>query len=187
MAGFILIAVAAFFFPGVILRTKSIFSGRKGPGIFQPWKDIAVLFRKGSVFSNTAGLIFRIAPSVTLATVVGAMLLLPPALVGEGAALSLVAGSAVNQDGRSSGLTVPNGPAQEAVVREALASGRVEPGRSLNSVALLPLSGSLAVKDDPHGPDCRPGDGLLLQPEAGAPRLMLEAYGEALWLRIERL
>lgn len=49
------------------------------------------------------------------------------------------------------------------------------------------LSGSLAVKDDPHGPDCRPGDGLLLQPEAGAPRLMLEAYGEALWLRIERL
>lgn len=77
MAGFILIAVAAFFFPGVILRTKSIFSGRKGPGIFQPWKDIAVLFRKGSVFSNTAGLIFRIAPSVTLATVVGAMLLLP--------------------------------------------------------------------------------------------------------------
>ena len=77
MAGFILIAVAAFFFPGVILRTKSIASGRKGPGIFQPWKDIAVLFRKGSVFSDTTGLIFRIAPSVTLATVTGAMLFLP--------------------------------------------------------------------------------------------------------------
>ena len=77
MAGFILIAVAAFFFPGVILRTKSIASGRKGPGIFQPWKDIAVLFRKGSVFSDTTGLIFRIAPSVTLATVTVAMLLLP--------------------------------------------------------------------------------------------------------------
>ncbi len=52
-------------------------SGRRGPGILQPWKDIAVLFRKGSVFSDTAGLIFRIAPSVTLATVTGAMLLLP--------------------------------------------------------------------------------------------------------------
>lgn len=77
MAGFVLIAVAAFFFPGVILRTKSIASGRKGPGIFQPWKDIAVLFRKGSVFSDTTGLIFRIAPSVTLATVTGAMLFLP--------------------------------------------------------------------------------------------------------------
>jgi len=77
MAGFILIAVAAFLFPGLILRTKSIASGRKGPGIFQPWKDIAVLFRKGSVFSDTSGLLFRIAPSVTLATVTGAMLLLP--------------------------------------------------------------------------------------------------------------
>ena len=77
MAGFVLIVIAALFFPGIILRTKSIASGRRGPGIFQPLKDLAVLFRKGSVFSNTAGIIFRIAPSVTLVTVTGAMLLLP--------------------------------------------------------------------------------------------------------------
>ena len=32
--------------------------------------------------------------------------------------LAVVRGSAVNQDGRSGGLTVPNGPAQEAVIRE---------------------------------------------------------------------
>ena len=77
MAGFILIVVAALFFPGVILRTKSIASGRQGPGIFQPWKDIARLLRKGTVFSDTTGLIFKIAPSITLATVIGAMLFLP--------------------------------------------------------------------------------------------------------------
>lgn len=77
MAGFILIVVAAFFFPGIILRTKSIASGRKGPAIFQPLKDIGVLLRKGSVFSDTTGLIFRIAPSVTLASLAGAILLLP--------------------------------------------------------------------------------------------------------------
>ncbi|HPO39160.1 MAG TPA: NADH-quinone oxidoreductase subunit H [Bacteroidales bacterium] len=77
MAGFILIVVAALFFPGVILRTKSIASGRKGPGIFQPWKDLSLLLRKGSVFSDTTGLIFKIAPSITLATVIGAMLFLP--------------------------------------------------------------------------------------------------------------
>src|SRR6201992_602181 len=41
--------------------------------------------------------------------------------------LALVRGSAVNQDGPSSGPTVPSGPAQQAVVRAALASGRVQP------------------------------------------------------------
>jgi len=41
--------------------------------------------------------------------------------------LALIRGSAVNQDGRSSGLTVPNGNAQEAVIRQALANGGIEP------------------------------------------------------------
>jgi acyl transferase domain-containing protein/SAM-dependent methyltransferase/acyl carrier protein len=34
--------------------------------------------------------------------------------------LAVIKGSAINQDGRSTGLTVPNGPAQEAVIRQAL-------------------------------------------------------------------
>ncbi|MFC1975071.1 type I polyketide synthase [Chloroflexota bacterium] len=41
--------------------------------------------------------------------------------------LALIRGSAVNQDGPSSGLTVPNGLAQEALLREALANAGVEP------------------------------------------------------------
>jgi acyl transferase domain-containing protein len=40
---------------------------------------------------------------------------------------AVIRGSAVNQDGRSSGLTVPNGLAQEALFREALAAARLEP------------------------------------------------------------
>jgi acyl transferase domain-containing protein len=41
--------------------------------------------------------------------------------------LALVRGSAVNQDGRSSGLTVPYGPAQQEVMRRALRTADVEP------------------------------------------------------------
>jgi acyl transferase domain-containing protein len=41
--------------------------------------------------------------------------------------LAVIRGSAVNQDGRSSGLTVPNGPAQQAVLRKAYAAAGVDP------------------------------------------------------------
>jgi phthiocerol/phenolphthiocerol synthesis type-I polyketide synthase D len=41
--------------------------------------------------------------------------------------LAVVRGSAVNQDGPSSGQTVPSGPAQQAVVRAALAASRLGP------------------------------------------------------------
>jgi acyl transferase domain-containing protein/acyl carrier protein len=41
--------------------------------------------------------------------------------------LALIRGSAVNQDGRSSGMTAPNGMAQEGVIRSALAQAGVQP------------------------------------------------------------
>uniref|UniRef100_A0A2P1CZH3 Type I polyketide synthase n=2 Tax=unclassified Phormidium TaxID=2609805 RepID=A0A2P1CZH3_9CYAN len=41
--------------------------------------------------------------------------------------LATIRGSAVNQDGRSSGLTVPNGPSQQRVIRQALENSGVEP------------------------------------------------------------
>lgn len=41
--------------------------------------------------------------------------------------LAQIRGSAIAHDGRSSGLTVPNGPAQQAVIRQALANARVKP------------------------------------------------------------
>jgi formate hydrogenlyase subunit 4 len=77
MTVLILALATALFFPGVILRVKSILSGRKGPGILQPWKNILLLLRKGSVISTTTSYLFRAAPVVYLCTILTAILLLP--------------------------------------------------------------------------------------------------------------
>jgi len=73
----ILIILIALLFPGVINLSRSLLSGRKGPGLFQPLKDLLRLFRKGSVYSNTTGIIFRIAPTISLAAIICASLVLP--------------------------------------------------------------------------------------------------------------
>jgi formate hydrogenlyase subunit 4 len=72
-----LIIIVSLFFTGLVNRTKSIFSGRKGPGIFQPLKDVLRLLKKGSVYSSTSGFIFRIAPAVYFSTVFVAALFIP--------------------------------------------------------------------------------------------------------------
>jgi acyl transferase domain-containing protein/acyl carrier protein len=48
---------------------------------------------------------------------------------GRDRVLAVIRGSAINQDGASSGLTVPNGPAQQMVIREALDNGGIGPGQ----------------------------------------------------------
>jgi len=77
MIGFILIVFVSLFFTGIIIRTKSLAAGRKGPGILQPLKDIIRLFRKGSVYSQTTSFIFRLAPVVYFSSLVMASLLVP--------------------------------------------------------------------------------------------------------------
>ncbi len=77
MFSLVLIIITSLFFNGIIIRTKSIASGRKGPGIFQPVKDILRLFRKGSVYSETTSIIFRIAPVIYFSSVLMACLVIP--------------------------------------------------------------------------------------------------------------
>jgi len=77
MLSILLILIASIFFTGIIIRTKSIASGRKGPGILQPVKDVIRLFRKGSVYSQTTSIIFRIAPVIYFSSVLMACLVVP--------------------------------------------------------------------------------------------------------------
>ena len=77
--------IAALFFSGLISRTKSVCSGRRGPGIFQPLKEVARLFRNGSVYSPTTGWVFKAAPLIYAASVILALCVIPfgdiPALI----------------------------------------------------------------------------------------------------------
>jgi formate hydrogenlyase subunit 4 len=77
MVSILLILFCSIFFSGIILRTKSITAGRKGPGIMQPVKDVIRLFRKGSVYSDTTSIIFRIAPVIYFSSVLMACLVIP--------------------------------------------------------------------------------------------------------------
>jgi formate hydrogenlyase subunit 4 len=77
MLSVLLVLIASLFFTGIVVRTKSIASGRKGPGILQPIRDVIRLYRKGSVYSETTSFIFQIAPTIYFATVVMAMLVVP--------------------------------------------------------------------------------------------------------------
>ncbi len=72
-----LIVIASLFFMGIIIRTKSIASGRKGPGIFQPMRDIWRQWKKGAVYSKTTSFVFQIAPSIYFASVLMAILVIP--------------------------------------------------------------------------------------------------------------
>jgi formate hydrogenlyase subunit 4 len=64
-------------FHGIVGRTRSVFSGRKGPKILQPVYNLALLFRKGEVISLDSGIIFRLAPIASFAAVLIALLIAP--------------------------------------------------------------------------------------------------------------
>ena len=77
MLSFILVLFVSFMLPGVIARTRALFSGRKGVKFFQHVNNISVQARKASVYSPVTSILFRIAPSVYLGSIFTATLFIP--------------------------------------------------------------------------------------------------------------
>src|SRR5437899_8358353 len=62
---------------GVFAKTKSVFAGRVGAPVLQPYYDLVKLWQKGSLFSDTTTWVFRAGPVVAVATAGLAALLVP--------------------------------------------------------------------------------------------------------------
>jgi len=62
---------------GVIARAEAIVQQRRGPSVWQPYRDIAKLLRKETVLPAPAGPVFRAAPYVSFAAYATVPLLIP--------------------------------------------------------------------------------------------------------------
>ena len=65
--------------PGLVQHWKARLQGRRGPTPLQPYRELRRLWGKSSVDIEGAGIVYRLAPSVTAASLVLAVLLVPVA------------------------------------------------------------------------------------------------------------
>ena len=73
----IILLFVPFLMAGVIKKTKTFWQGKKGPSVLQPLYDFIRLMKKDFVISNTTSFVFRIAPIVSIVTVLFAAMLVP--------------------------------------------------------------------------------------------------------------
>ncbi len=81
--------LAAPLFPGVILKMKAFWAGKKGPPLLIKYYTFFKLLKKGSVYSNSTTFVFKMGPTVSLGAAIMALLFFPlggtaPILAFEG-------------------------------------------------------------------------------------------------------
>jgi formate hydrogenlyase subunit 4 len=72
-----ILGLAAPAMPGLVVKTKSWLTGRRGAPVLQLYYDLWKLVRKGTVYSRTTTWVFRAGPVVVLVSLVMATLFLP--------------------------------------------------------------------------------------------------------------
>ena len=73
----IILLFVPFLMAGVIKKTKTFWQGKKGPSVLQPLYDFIRLMKKDFVISNTTSFVFKVAPIVSIVTVLFAAMLVP--------------------------------------------------------------------------------------------------------------
>jgi formate hydrogenlyase subunit 4 len=63
--------------PGVIDRAKHIVQSKRGPSVFQPYRELGRLFRKGSIVPEDASWLFRVTPYAVFITPLAVAMLIP--------------------------------------------------------------------------------------------------------------
>ena len=82
----LLIAVAPLV-RGTIARVKAVIQNRRGASVWRPYADLIKLLRKEDLAPTSASPVFRLAPRVTFAATVAALVFVP--VLHSGAALSM--------------------------------------------------------------------------------------------------
>lgn len=62
---------------GIIRKFKSLMQRKVGPGIFQPYRDLFKLFKKGKVHGSSHTLVFRAVPYLCMASMIILALMVP--------------------------------------------------------------------------------------------------------------
>jgi formate hydrogenlyase subunit 4 len=80
MRSIIILALAillAPFYSALILKVKAFFGGKKGPPLLINYFTLLKLFKKGSVYSTSTTVIFKLGPMVSLSAAVTVLMFLP--------------------------------------------------------------------------------------------------------------
>ena len=65
------------FFSAIILKIKAFFGGKKGPPLLINYYTLIKLFKKGSVYSTSTTLLFKLGPIVSLCSAITVLMFLP--------------------------------------------------------------------------------------------------------------
>ena len=65
------------FFSGVILKVKAFFGGKKGPPLLINYYTLIKLFKKGSVYSTSTTIMFKLGPIISLGSAITVLMFLP--------------------------------------------------------------------------------------------------------------